>query len=236
MSVPSNLVRQRPDILAAEADLHRASADIGVASANMFPNIGLNGNYGWESYKAGDLFKNTNSVWNLAGALSQPLFHGRSLWFQRRAAKEAYQAALADYRQTVFGAFAQVADSLRSLINDARALRARIDALDNSAKNLELVRANYEAGIASYLEVLSADLQFQQAGISHIQARAQQLQDTVLLLTALGGGWWNLPGKEGGSGTGSSRSLHGSRARTLLPSPQEDRAPVFMAANSPGPW
>ncbi|MEJ2689008.1 MAG: efflux transporter outer membrane subunit [Deltaproteobacteria bacterium] len=193
VSLPSNLVRQRPDILAAEANLHQASAGIGVATANMFPSISLSGNYAQESTKAGDLFNHTNSAWNWGGGLTQPLFHGRSLWFQRRAAKEAYQVALADYRQTVLQAFAEVADSLLALTHDARTLQARIEGLDSSGKNLDLVRANYEAGIASYLEVLIANLQYQQAKISHIQARAQRLQDTALLFTALGGGWWNLP-------------------------------------------
>jgi NodT family efflux transporter outer membrane factor (OMF) lipoprotein len=192
VSLPSDLVRQRPDILAAEAALHSASVDIGVATADLYPSINLSAGLGQEGSTGGDLFTSASTIWDLGGALSQPLFHGRSLRFRRQAAKEAYDAALADYHQTVFTAFLQVADGLRALIHDAQTLQARITALESAEKNLELVRDNYKAGIASYLEVLNANQQYQQARIGHIQARAQRLQDTVVLYAAMGGGWWNV--------------------------------------------
>jgi NodT family efflux transporter outer membrane factor (OMF) lipoprotein len=197
VSLPSDLVRQRPDILASESSLHSASAEIGVATANMFPSIGLSATYGQESVKPGDLFKGMSNFWNWGGTLTQPLFHGGSLWFQRKAAIEAYNEALANYHQTVLAAFAEVADALRALDHDARTLKARIQSLESARQNLLLVQANYEAGIASYLEVLIANLQYQQARVTQIQARAQRLQDTAVLFTALGGGWWNLSAKGG---------------------------------------
>ncbi len=197
VSLPSELVRQRPDILSSEATLHGASADIGVATANMFPSFSLSASYGQETTRPGDLFKSMSNVWNWGASLTQPLFHGGSLWFERKSALRGFDAALADYRQTVLGAFAQVADALRALEHDAETLQARNRGLQSSRKNLSLVRSNYEAGIASYLEVLIANLQYQRARITQIQARARRLQDTAVLFTALGGGWWNLPGKEG---------------------------------------
>jgi NodT family efflux transporter outer membrane factor (OMF) lipoprotein len=192
LSLPSALVRQRPDILTSEATLHRASAEIGVATANLFPSISLSAGYGQESTKPDYLFKSMSNIWNWGGGLTQPLFHGGSLWFQRRAAVEAYNAALADYQQTVLTAFAEVADALRALEHDAQALKARIESLESAQQNLLIVQGNYEAGIASYLEVLIANLQYQQAKLLYIQSRAQRLQDTAVLFTALGGGWWNL--------------------------------------------
>ena len=189
VTLPSELVRQRPDILVAEAQLHSASADIGVATAAMYPNFTLNGSYGQNSMALDTLFKSGGSVWSLGADVIAPLFHGGTLWFKRKAAIEGYQKTLATYRQTVLDAFAQVADTLRGLEHDAEALQAQSQALATAEESLRLIQANYQAGIVNYLQVLIANEQYHQARIGYLQAQAQRLQDTVALFTALGGGW-----------------------------------------------
>jgi NodT family efflux transporter outer membrane factor (OMF) lipoprotein len=191
ISLPSDLVRQRPDILAAEAQLHVASANIGVATANMFPSIDLTGQYGQASIESSLLFNPISNFWNLGAGLTAPLFQGGTLWYKRKAALAAYDAALADYRQTVLAAFAQVADTLRALEHDAQTLKAQSQALDSSRQSLKLVQANYTAGKANYVQVLIADLQYQQARIGYLTTKAQRYQDSAALFAALGGGWWN---------------------------------------------
>ncbi|MCL5022624.1 MAG: efflux transporter outer membrane subunit [Nitrospirae bacterium] len=195
ITLPSQLVRQRPDILTAEAQLHGASAEIGVATAALFPNFTLNGAYGAEKTSFNDLFKNTGSIWSLGANITAPLFHGGTLQSRRSAAIEGYNQSLANYRQAVLGAFAQVADTLRALENDADALQAQSQALSAAQEALRLVQANYQAGIANYLQVLVADYQYHQARIGYLQALAQRFQDTVALFVALGGGWWNAEGE-----------------------------------------
>ena len=191
VSLPSNLVRQRPDILAAEAQLHVASADIGVATANMFPSIDLTGAYGQTTIKRSLFFNPISNFWNLGVGLTAPLFQGGKLWYKRKAALAAYDAALADYRQTVLAAFAQVADTLRALEHDAETLNAQSQALESSQQSLKLVQENYSAGKADYVQVLIADLQYQQARIGYLTSKAQRYQDSATLIAALGGGWWN---------------------------------------------
>ncbi len=191
VSLPSDLARQRPDILASEAQLHIASANIGVATAAMYPSFTLNGSYGLENTSLGSLFKKTSSIWSLGGNIAAPLFHGGTLSAERRAAIEAYNQALANYRQTVLAALAQVADTLRALGHDAETLRAQSKALAAAREALDLVQANYQAGTVNYLQVLTADSQYYQAKIGYLQAQAGRLQDTVALFVALGGGWWN---------------------------------------------
>ena len=191
LSLPSDLVRQRPDILASEADLHIASANMGVATAAMFPSFTLNGSYGLESTSLGSLFKKTGTIWSLGASLTAPLFHGGTLSAVRRAAIDAYDQSLADYRQTVLGALAQVADTLRGLEHDAETLNAQSKALGAAEEALRLIQANYQAGTVNYLQVLIADDLYYQAKVGYLQAQAQRLQDTVALFVALGGGWWN---------------------------------------------
>jgi NodT family efflux transporter outer membrane factor (OMF) lipoprotein len=197
VSLPSDLVRQRPDILAAEAQLHAASADIGVATANMFPSIDLTGAYGQSTIKSSLLFNPISNFWNLGVGLTAPLFQGGKLWYKRKAALAAYDAALADYRQMVLAAFAQVADTLRALEHDAQTLNAQSQALESSQQSLQLVQENYKAGKADYVQVLIADLQYQQARIGFLTAKAQRYQDSATLIAALGGGWWNTQPQEG---------------------------------------
>ncbi|HET6418986.1 MAG TPA: efflux transporter outer membrane subunit [Geobacteraceae bacterium] len=194
VTLPSQIVHQRPDILAAEAQLHSASAEIGVATAALFPSFTLSGGYGFNSTSMGDLLKSGSSIWNLGANVTAPLFHGGSLWFHRKAAIEAYRQSLAGYRQTVLSAFAQVADTLRALEHDAEALHAQSQALAAAGESLQLIRVNYQAGTVNYLQILIANYQYQQAKLGYLQAKAQRLQDTVALFVALGGGWWNAGG------------------------------------------
>jgi len=195
ITLPSELVRKRPDILAAEAELHSASADIGVATAALFPSFTLNGTYGLNNNSLKDLFKSNSSFWSLGAGLTAPLFRGGTLWFERKAVIEGYNQSLANYRQTVLSAFAQVADVLQALEHDAEALHSQSQALSTAEEALKLIQANYQGGIASYLEVLIANGQYHQAKISYIEAQAQRFQDTVALFVALGGGWWNAEEK-----------------------------------------
>ncbi len=193
ITLPSELVRQRPDILAAEAQLHSSAAEIGVATAALFPSFTLNGAYGQTNNSLSDLFKESSNIWSLGANVAAPLFHGGALWFGRQAAIEGYNQSLANYRQTVLSAFAQVADTLRALEHDAETLQAQSQALSTSEEALRLVQANYQAGTANYLQVIAADDQYHQAKIGYLQASAQRFQDSVALFVALGGGWWNDP-------------------------------------------
>jgi len=193
VTLPSELVRQRPDILVAEAALHAANANIGVATAAMLPSLTLNAGFGVNSTSPGNLLASNSTVWNLGAGLTQPIFHGGALYYQRKAAVDARDEAAADYRQTVLGAFQQVADALRGLQHDAEGLAAQTEAVDAAERALHLIQANYQAGIATYLQVLVADQQYLQARIAYVGAVAQRLQDTVALYVALGGGWWNAP-------------------------------------------
>ena len=193
LSLPSQLVAQRPDVLMAEAAAHAASANVGVATAALLPSLTLNGSYGANGLNTGSILAAGGRAWSVAGDLSAPLFQGGTLWFRRRAAVEDYHQAAALYRQTVLGAFAQVADTLRALEHDAAALQAEDAALEAAQQALQLVQANYASGVAGYLDVLNADTQYHLARISDLQGVAARFQDTVALYVALGGGWWNPP-------------------------------------------
>jgi len=191
VSVPSELVRQRPDVLLAEATAHGASANIGVATAALLPTLSLTGSYSANSTTPGQLSAPAGRAWDVGAGLTQPLFEGGTLWYRRKAALDEYRQASALYRQVVLAAFAQVADTLRALEHDAAALRAQDQALASAREALHLVHANYEAGLATYLDVLSADAQYHQATINDLQTVAVRYQDTVALYVALGGGWWS---------------------------------------------
>lgn len=189
LTVPSQLVRRRPDILIAEAQLHAANAAIGVATAAMLPNLTLSANFGTNATAGDSLFSPASSFWSLGAGLTQPIFHGGALYYQRKAAMDARDAAAADYRQTVLASFQQVADTLRGLGHDADALAAQTEAVETAERALRLIQANYQAGIGTYLQVLVADGQYLQARSGYVQAAAQRLQDTVAMYVALGGGW-----------------------------------------------
>jgi NodT family efflux transporter outer membrane factor (OMF) lipoprotein len=191
VSLPSALARQRPDIRAAEALLHQASAEIGVATANLFPKITLSAGYGYQAVGTGLLFSGESVAWNLGAGLLQPLFRGGELLARRRGAVAAYDRAAADYRQTVLKAFQNVADALRALETGARALREHAEAEEAARAALDLTEKQYELGAANYVSLLTAQRDYQRARISVITARAQRFADTAALFQALGGGWWN---------------------------------------------
>jgi len=167
--------------------MHSASANIGVAISAMSPSLTLNASYGQNRNAISTLFNNSGNFWNLAAGVTAPLFQGGTLWFQRRAAIEAYQAGVSDYQQVVISAFQQVANVLRSLEHDAEALSAQSEALASSEEARKLIETNYAAGIAGYLPVLIADAQYQQTQLGYLQAKTLRLQDTAALFAALGG-------------------------------------------------
>lgn len=191
VSLPSKLVQQRPDILAAEALLHQASANIGVAIANMLPQVTLTGMYGQESNHIADLFKGVWNIWSYGGQLLQPIFQGGALIAKRRAAIDAYDVACAQYRQTVLTAFQNVADSLRAIETDARTLKIQTAAEEAAKKTLEITEEQFKLGGVNYLNLLNAQQQYQLAKIKRIQAESARLSDTAALFQALGGGWWD---------------------------------------------
>ena len=192
VSLPSKLVEQRPDVLEYSALLHQATAQIGVATANMLPQLTLSGNYGGVAQTHfADLFSPSSVVWGIAGKIAQPLFQGGQLVHQRRAAVAAAQEAAANYKATVLTAFQNVADVLLALSGDAEALAAQTAAERSAAGSLDLIQAQYKAGGASYLQVLTAEQTYQNAAVALVKARAQRFSDTAALFQALGGGWWN---------------------------------------------
>ncbi len=193
VSLPSDLVRQRPDILVAEATAHAASASVGVATAAMLPSVTLDGGYSANGTATNRLLATSGRAWSFGAEATAPVFEGGTLWFNRKAAVENYHQAMALYRQTVLGAFEQVADALQALDHDASALNAEDEALRTAQQSLHLVETNYQAGLDTYLDVLNADAQYHQAVINDLQAVALRYQDTVALYVALGGGWWSEP-------------------------------------------
>jgi NodT family efflux transporter outer membrane factor (OMF) lipoprotein len=193
LSLPSQLVAQRPDVRQAEENLHAASAQIGVAVANRLPNISLTGNVGSSAVGPSQIFAAGTEFWGLGAGLTQPIFHGGTLLHQERAARAAYEQAAQSYRSTVLTAFQNVADTLTALTQDAEALKAASAAERSAAVTLELTRKQREGGYASYLALLNAEQAYQQSLLVLTQARASRYADTAALFQALGGGWWNRP-------------------------------------------
>jgi len=191
ITLPSKLVEQRPDIRAAESTLHAASAQIGVATANMLPQITLSGDVGTDAGKLASLFMPGTGVWSLAAGLTQPIFHGGELLHKKRASEAAYDQAAALYRKTVLSAFQDVADSLRALEADAATLKASNEAERAAAESLSMAQQQYKDGAISYLGLLTAEQTEQQTRLALVQAQARRFADTAALFAALGGGWWN---------------------------------------------
>jgi NodT family efflux transporter outer membrane factor (OMF) lipoprotein len=191
VSLPSALVAQRPDIQAQAALMHQASAGIGVATANMLPQLTLTGSAGGESLVWSSLLQSGSSVWSIASGVTQPIFEGGSLRAKRRAALDLYDQTSAQYRLVVLNAFQNVADTLTALDNDAQALKAQNDAVTSANAGIELIQRQYEAGAVSYVTLLTAQQAYQQARIAYVRALSSRFTDTVTLFQALGGGWWN---------------------------------------------
>ncbi len=191
LSLPSVLVAQRPDVRQAEAKLHAASAQIGVAIANRLPNISLTANAGSTALAIGQVFKAGTGFWSLGADIAAPIFQGGALRHQERAAKAAYVQAAAQYRGTVLSAFQNVADTLTALAQDADGLRAAATAADAAKVTLDLSHRQLRDGYASSLTVLSAQQASLQTQIALVQAQAERYSDTAALFQALGGGWWH---------------------------------------------
>lgn len=186
LRLPAALVRERPDIRVAEAVLRAASAEIGVAEADLYPRITLDASFGRAGIDGGN-DTSIGPLWSLGASLLAPIFDGGQRRARRDATVAAYDAALAEYRGTVLIAFTQVADVLRALENDARALAAQHEALVATRESLDLARFRFDEGAASYLDVLVTQQQYQQALIGYVDARAARLADTAHLFAALGG-------------------------------------------------
>jgi NodT family efflux transporter outer membrane factor (OMF) lipoprotein len=189
LSLPSRLVENRPDVRAAEAQLHAAAAQVGVATANMLPQITLSAGVGYEATGLRDLVSPGNVLWNATAGLAQPIFQGGALLHRKRAAQAAYEQALAQYRAVVITAFQNVADALRAIALDSEALRAAASAQAATLESLQMTRKQVELGDIGYLGLLAAQQAYQQAVINRVQAQAARLSDTAALFQALGGGW-----------------------------------------------
>jgi NodT family efflux transporter outer membrane factor (OMF) lipoprotein len=184
LAVPSQLVRRRPDIGAAEAQLRAAGATVGVATANLYPKFALTASLGGEGLLGGGP---SETAWNILGGLTAPIFHGGALKAEQRAAQDEYRATFAAYRQTVLNAFSQVAAALQALGNDANFLNAQQRALDSASASVALTQQAYAAGNAGYLQVLDAERLHQQAQLGRVQAAGQRYIDVVELILAAGG-------------------------------------------------
>lgn len=188
VSLPAELARRRPDIRAAEALLHQASADIGVATANLYPQITLTASGGTQEMRARDLFSSMN-VWSLAAGVVQPVFHGGELRARKRAKEAAYEQSLGAYQQAVLQGLQNVADTLRALDADAATLQAREDNARQTRGTLAIVTEQYRLGGVSQFTLLDAERQSRQATLDLSQATATRLADSAALMQALGGGW-----------------------------------------------
>jgi NodT family efflux transporter outer membrane factor (OMF) lipoprotein len=191
VSLPSQLVRQRPDVRQAEENLHAASAQIGIARANRLPNITLTADAGAMALEAGKMFAGGAGFWDIGAGLTQPIFQGGQLLHKERAARAAYVQAAEQYRSTVITAFQNVADTLHALQQDADALKAAVATKDAAGVTLDLAKKQFQSGYANYLALLNAEQAYQQTVINLAQAQAIRYLDTAALFQALGGGWWN---------------------------------------------
>jgi NodT family efflux transporter outer membrane factor (OMF) lipoprotein len=191
VSLPSRLVEQRPDIQAYEALLHSATAQVGVATANMLPQFTLSASFGREAPTIADLFTPAGIVWSLTGAVSQPVFQGGTLLARRRSAQAALEVAAAQYSSTVNAAFQSVANALVAIRRDAETLQAALDSEQAADASLKVAQAQFQAGGIPYVSVLQTEQTYQTARLNLVAAQAARFTDTVALFQALGGGWWN---------------------------------------------
>ena len=189
--LPSELIEQRPDVRAAEAQMHEASANVGVAIANQLPQFTITGQLGTTAASLDKLFSPETAVWSIAGAVTQTVFDAGALEHRKRAAQAAYNQSEAQYRKTVLAAFQDVANALRALQADADALKAQSLAEKSAFDSLDLVRRQYRLGSIDHITLLNAEQTYQNAVINRVRAQAARYSDTVALFQALGGGWWN---------------------------------------------
>jgi len=190
LSLPSQLVEQRPDVRQAEENMHAASALIGVAIANRLPSFALTADAGSMATILGKLFSGSRGFWDVGAGFTQPIFEGGTLLHRERAAKAAYIEASEQYKSTVLTAFQNVADTLNALQQDADGLKAAAAAKDAAAVTLDLAKKQYQSGYANYLSLLNAEQSYQEALINLVQAQSNRYADSAALFQALGGGWW----------------------------------------------
>ena len=193
VSLPSDLVRQRPDVRAAEAQLHSATALVGVSIANMLPQFTITAAQGGAATVFSQMFASGNVFWSLAGNVAQTLFAGGTLVARKHAAEAALDQAEAQYRGTVINAFQNVADTLHAIGNDADTLAAAQVSEQAARTTLDITQKQLSSGFVNVLAVLNAEQAFQTSTQATAQARAARYADTVALYQALGGGWWNRP-------------------------------------------
>ncbi|HEX5282079.1 MAG TPA: efflux transporter outer membrane subunit [Micropepsaceae bacterium] len=190
LSVPSKLVEQRPDIRASEALMHEASAQIGVADANMFPQFTVSGNVTNEANVLNQFFQG-NPVWSIGASVTAPIFRGGTLRAQERAAHDLFDRTAAQYKTTVLNAFSNVAGTLSALTLDAETLKTQLYAEQTAQQSLEIIQQQFQAGAIAYLSLLDAQRTYEQARIGLVIAQSNRFADTVALFQSLGGGWWN---------------------------------------------
>jgi NodT family efflux transporter outer membrane factor (OMF) lipoprotein len=200
LSLPAKIIEQRPDVRAAEAQLHAANAQVGAAVAAMLPQLSITGAYGGNADQFAWMFRKGGPFWNLVGGVTQPLFEGGTLLHRKRAADDALKQAAAQYQSSVITAYQNVADTLHASLSDAEALAANARVEGAARVTYDLTHRQMDAGYVNYLTLLSAETAYQQALLNRVQAQATRYGDTVALFQALGGGWWNRP-----SGTSVAR-------------------------------
>ncbi|MFI4865673.1 MAG: efflux transporter outer membrane subunit [Steroidobacterales bacterium] len=191
LSLPAKIIEQRPDVRAAEAQLHAANAQVGVAVATMLPQFTITGTAGGNATQIPWMFRGGGPFWSIIGNVSQPIFEGGTLLHRKRAADDALQQAAAQYQDTAMAAYQDVADTLHASLNDADALAADVDAEDAAKVTYDLTRRQMQVGYVNYLTVLNAQTTYLQALLARLQAQATRYGDTIALFQALGGGWWH---------------------------------------------
>jgi NodT family efflux transporter outer membrane factor (OMF) lipoprotein len=191
LSLPAKIIEQRPDVRAAEAQLHAANAQVGVAVAAMLPQFSITGTLGGAADQIPWLFRGGGPFWTITGGVTQPLFEGGTLLHTKRAADAALKQAATQYQSTVIAAYQNVADTLHASLSDAETLAGAVEAENASKAAYDLTRRQMEVGYVNYLALLSAETAYQQALLTRIQAQAARYGDTIALFQALGGGWWN---------------------------------------------
>jgi NodT family efflux transporter outer membrane factor (OMF) lipoprotein len=193
LSLPSKIIEQRPDVRAAAEQLRSANAQVGVAIAAMLPQFSITGAIGGGANEFAWMFRNGGPFWNLIGGVTQPIFAGGTLLHTKRAADQALLQAAAQYQQTVLTAYQNVADTLHAMVADADELAAADAAVRAAKVTLDLTREQMQDGFTDFLASLAAEIAYQQAVLTVVQAQSTRFGDTAALYQALGGGWWNRP-------------------------------------------
>ena len=191
LSLPAKIIEQRPDVRVAEAQLHAANAQVGVAVAAMLPQFSITGNGGGNADEFAWMFRSGGPFSTIVGGVTQPIFEGGTLLHTKRAADAALKQAAAQYQSTVITAYQNVADTLHASLSDAETLAGAVEAESAAKVTYDLTRRQMEVGYVNYLALLSAETAYNQALLTRVQAQATRYGDSIALFQALGGGWWN---------------------------------------------